>query len=104
MARTDRNGIADRMRSGFDWLFRSRVDGRIAIGQLPNAALVVFLVAAALRWVLSPDGAAAVALDVVAAAALVWWAVGEVLRGVNPFRRMLGAGVLAFVVVGLVTR
>jgi len=28
--------------------------------------------------------------------ALAWWAVDEVVRGVNPWRRCLGAGVLAF--------
>jgi hypothetical protein len=29
----------------------------------------------------------------------VWWAVDEIVRGVNPWRRILGAVVLAFVVV-----
>ncbi len=91
------------LRAAFDWLFRSRIDGRITIGHLPNAPLIVFLVAAGLRWLFSPEGTAGVVLDVVATGALVWWALDEVVRGVNPFRRMLGAGVLAFVVVGLVT-
>jgi hypothetical protein len=31
----------------------------------------------------------------------VWWAGDEVLRGVNPFRRLLGAGVLTGVLVDL---
>jgi hypothetical protein len=101
---TESNGTADRVRSALDWMFRSRVDGRLVIGQLPNVALIVFLVAAVLRWLIRPDGTAGVVLDVVASGALLWWAVDEVLRGVNPFRRMLGAGVLTVVVVGLVTR
>jgi hypothetical protein len=36
-------------------------------------------------------------------AALAWWAADEIVRGVNPFRRMLGAVVLAFVVVTTIT-
>lgn len=94
----------ERLRHAIDWMFRSRVDDRIVIGQLPNLALGIFIVAAALRWLIAPSGTAGVVLDVVATGALVWWAVDEVLRGVNPWRRLLGVGVLAFVVAGLLTR
>jgi hypothetical protein len=38
---------------------------------------------------------------VVAGVALFCWAGDEVIRGVNPFRRMLGAAVLAALVIGL---
>ena len=55
---------------------------------------------------LRPDWAEAhsnlgVALNAVMIATLVWWAADEVLRGVNPWRRFLGAGVLTFAVVRL---
>ena len=33
-------------------------------------------------------------LDVIATGALLWWAVDEIVRGVNPFRRILGAVVV----------
>ncbi len=91
-------------RSGADWLFRSRVDGRYVVGQLPNAALLVFIAAAVLRWQWAPDGAAGIALDVVATAALLFWALDELVRGHNPFRRLLGVGVALFVLGGLLGR
>jgi hypothetical protein len=37
--------------------------------------------------------------DVVAKVSLVAWAGDEVVRGVKPFRRILGAGVLASLIV-----
>jgi hypothetical protein len=60
----------------------------------------VFLVAFGLRWLLDPSGGLRTGLDVIAAVALAVWAVDEILRGVNPFRRILGAVVLG----GLVFR
>ena len=78
-----------------DWLFRNRQTGRITIAQPPNTALWLFLGASVLRWLLDPDGSAATALDLIATGALIWWAVDEVVRGVNPWRRLLGGAVLA---------
>ena len=48
-----------------------------------------------------PDGTWGVSLRVVATVALSWWAVDEVIRGVNPWRRLLGAVVFAGLVVSL---
>ena len=86
-----------------DWLFRNRQTGQITIAQLPNAALWVFLIATALRTLIDPAGWPGTALRVVATAALVWWAGDEILRGVNPWRRLLGAAVLAAQLARLVT-
>jgi hypothetical protein len=36
--------------------------------------------------------------------ALLFWAGDEILRGVNPWRRMLGAGVLAWELFSLLSR
>ena len=92
-------------RAGFlDWMFRSRNTGRITLGQLPNWPLVVWLLASAAMWLGHPQGRVRVFLVVLASAALVLWAGGEVLRGVNPFRRLLGVAVLAWLVFSLVTR
>lgn len=84
-----------------DWFLRDRRTGRIVIAQRPNPPLVVWLVATAARVVLEPGGGWGVALRVVATLALGWWAVDEIGRGVNPWRRMLGSVVLAGLVVSL---
>lgn len=75
------------------WWFRSP-DGRLALWQFPNPALSVWLVAVVLgRFDLSATHAAAV--DGVRRGALLVWALDEVVRGASPFRRVLGAVVLA---------
>jgi hypothetical protein len=83
-----------------DWLFRSRRTGEITIAELPNTPLIVFLMAVAARWIFHPAGTVATFVNVVAAVSLVVWAGDEIIRGVNPWRRMLGGGVLAFTVIG----
>lgn len=82
------------LKSLIDWLFRNRQTGRITIAQAPNVPLWLFIVAAAVRLLLDPAGGARTALDGVAAGALVWWAIDEIVRGVNPWRRLLGGAVL----------
>lgn len=77
-----------------DWLLRNRVTGRRTVRQVPNVRLVVALGTLALRLVLSRAGTPDVVLAVVGHATLAWWAVDEVVQGVNPFRRLLGLGVL----------
>jgi hypothetical protein len=77
-----------------DWLLRDRRTGRWVVVQAPNLPLLVWLVTVVLRWFWH-----ARALDVVGTTALVVWAGDEVARGVNPFRRLLGAAVLAALVV-----
>jgi hypothetical protein len=86
-----------------DWLFRNRRTGERTIAQFPNVPLSVFLVAVAVRWIAHPSGNVGTVVDVVAAVSLVVWAVDEVVRGVNPWRRILGGGVLTYAVVGAVT-
>lgn len=86
-----------------EWLLRNRQTGEITIGQWPNAPLLVFLGARALRWVLNPSGGLDTVLAVLATGALVIWALDELVRGVNPWRRFLGGGVLVWQVAGLVT-
>ena len=84
------------------WLFRNRETGRITVAQFPNAALGVFLVASGLRRLLDPEGWVDTGIRLVATGGLVWWAADEVLRGVNPWRRLLGGAVLAGQVASLV--
>lgn len=86
------------------WLLRDRRTGRMTIAQLPNLSLGVFLAATVVRRLADPVGAVRAALVVVATTALVWWATDELVRGVNPFRRILGGIVLAATLVGLLVR
>jgi hypothetical protein len=63
--------------------------------------LWIFLVASVLRRVLEPTGAVDGTLRAAATGGLVWWAADELVRGVNPWRRILGGGVLAAQLVSL---
>jgi hypothetical protein len=75
------------------WWFRS-ADGRLVVGQYPNPALCVWIVATVVGWAeLSSDHATTV--DGVRAGALLVWALDETVRGASPFRRLLGVVVLA---------
>ena len=79
----------------FHWLFASRADGRIVIAQWPSLALWIFLAALAIGEVV-PPGAAGTLVRMVGTVSLVVWAIDEILRGVNPWRRLLGAAVLSW--------
>jgi hypothetical protein len=84
-----------------DWMFRNRRTGALTVAQLPNASLGVFLVATAVRLLASPHGGLRTAINLIVTVALLVWAADEVIRGVNPFRRLLGGAVLAAVAIGL---
>jgi hypothetical protein len=86
-----------------NWLFRSRTTGRITIAQVPNLSLVLFLATSIVKRLLDPAGTVNTAFVAVIMAALLWWAVDEVVRGVNPWRRMLGGGVLVWQLVSLLS-
>lgn len=87
-----------------DWLFRNRRTGRMTIVQVPNVPLALFAIAWLVRRFAHPSGALDTALAVVATVALVVWAGGEILRGVNPWRRLLGGAVLLLEVISLAIR
>ena len=84
----------DRVGRLVDWLFHDRTTGKIVIAQFPNIPLIAWLVATALAVVTT--GTVHTILGYTATVALLVWAGDELLRGVNPFRRMLGAAVLAW--------
>lgn len=77
-----------------DWFWRDRHSGRIVIAQWPNVWLWIFAVASFVERYASTAGPVGIGIRVVATASLVVWAGDEVLRGVNPWRRCLGAAVL----------
>ena len=87
-----------------EWLFRNRTTGRITVVQLPNVPLLAGIGVTAARWIVDPAGLWRTGLEVAGTAAFGVWAADEVVRGVNPWRRLLGAGVLVGLVVSFVGR
>ncbi|HUP87361.1 MAG TPA: hypothetical protein VM143_17035 [Acidimicrobiales bacterium] len=83
----------------FDRIFRNPKSGDVVIAQLPNVPLGIYLAATAARLALHPRGTMGTIVSIVGALALAWWAVGEIGWGESLFRRLLGAVVLAGVVV-----
>jgi hypothetical protein len=80
-----------RLSAAIDWAFRDRRTGAITVAQRPNLPLWLFIVLYALAWATASLGPVAVWLRAGAGLAAAWWAVDEILRGVNPWRRFLGA-------------
>lgn len=77
-----------------DWLFRDRTTGALTIAQWPNVPLWLFGGLSLGAWLGQANAPLARALTLGADLALTWWALDELLRGVNPWRRFLGAGTL----------
>ena len=78
------------------WFFRSRETGVITIAQAPNLVLWVVIAAGVLIQVFPSEGKWSVALEIVFKGGLLIWAIDELFRGVNPWRRCLGAAVLGY--------
>ncbi|RYG32675.1 hypothetical protein EON81_20075 [bacterium] len=76
------------------WLFRTR-DESIVIAQSPNVPLALALLAKVVE-VLSGDPVRRIAGQA-AQVSFAVWAILEIGWGVNPFRRILGASVLALI-------
>ena len=78
------------------WFFRNRKTGEITIAQAPHLVLWVVIVAGVLHLICHWPGTSAKVLDIVFRAGLVVWALDEIFRGVNPWRRCLGGAVLIY--------
>ena len=87
-----------RRKDRLDWMFRSRETGRITIGQSANLEQKIFS-GATLVGVLLPPSKVRTGVGVVAVLALLIWGTDEIARGVNPFRRILGAVTLGGLVI-----
>ena len=86
------------VRMATNWAFRDRKTGRIVIAQWPNVPLIVALASFGGRRLADPPDPWTTVLSVIGNVALVVWAGDELVRGVNPWRRALGGGVLVAVV------
>ena len=84
------------MRKFLLWCFRNRETGAITIAQTPSLPLNIFLVSTAILWLRPPNDAISTVVKVVANGSLIVWALDELLRGVNPWRRFLGVVVLIY--------
>lgn len=84
------------MRRFLLWCFRDRHTGAITVAQWPNAILWIVIVAGVLLWIWPSAGGASLALMIVFKGGLLIWSADEILRGVNPWRRCLGAAVAVY--------
>jgi hypothetical protein len=87
------------MRRFLLWFFQNRKTGAITVAQVPNFVLWVVIVGSVLIWVWHPLGRLRIALEIIVKGGLFVWAIDEVWRGVNPFRRCLGVAVLCYALV-----
>ncbi|HEY2215360.1 MAG TPA: hypothetical protein VGH31_09910 [Acidimicrobiales bacterium] len=86
------------------WLFVNRRTGGITVAQWPNIPLGTYIVASVLPRVVHLHGNVQSAVRTISVVALIAWGLDEALRGVNPFRRLLGGVVLLLTVVHLFRR
>jgi hypothetical protein len=75
-------------------MFVNRRTGGLTVAQWPNVALSVSITLAIARRFNIPKGTPETTLGALWLVATIVWAVDELVRGVNPFRRMLGLVVL----------
>jgi hypothetical protein len=83
-----------------DWWVRDQ-NGKVTLAQWPNPALAVWLVAVVVAWTGVLGAARTANVAGVGRGALVVWALDELFRGVSPARRLLGAVVLVWQLIGL---
>ena len=91
------NQLVTRARQLLNWIFRNRETGAITIAQAPNWVLWVVIVAAILFWVVPSTSQISFGLTIIVRSGLLVWAADEIIWGVNPWRRFLGATVATYV-------
>jgi len=82
------------VRRSLRWLFLNPRTGRITVVQWPNLSLSLFIAVSIVLHAFHPVGAVEIFGRVLADLAIFLWAIDELLRGVNPFRRALGIAIL----------
>ncbi|MEM9201216.1 MAG: hypothetical protein AAGC53_06135 [Actinomycetota bacterium] len=77
----------------FRWWFENRETGKITVAQPPNRPLALAFVGIIGDWIFG--GFFGGVFGWLATVGIAWWAMDEIVRGVNPWRRVLGiAGVV----------
>jgi len=85
------------------WWFESRETGRITLAQFPNWPLFAIAVGWLVRLVVNESSEVYVFAGGAITALWLFWGVDELMRGVNPWRRLLGALVIVWQLIGLVS-
>lgn len=89
-----------RLRYYTNWLFRDLTErkGKYVIAEVPNAPLLIFMIAIVLSIAVYP-GIMQTSLQVVALLALFYWGLLEYRGGRSRFRKLLGMLGMLFVVI-----
>ena len=85
------------------WWFENRQTGDITIAQFPNWPLWCIGVCWLARLGLDDDSTAHGVVGWTIRGLWLVWAIAELTRGVNPWRRLLGAAVIGWQVISIVT-
>ncbi len=91
-------------RALFDWFFRDRRTGKILVVQLPNLPLLLWIGTLVIRQFADTGTVGREILDWASSITLGWWAIDELLRGVNPWRRLLGLAGCVAVATAVISR
>lgn len=83
------------------WWLENRRTGEITVAQFPNWPLFAIVGVVAVSSVVGPGHPFHGAADAGVRSLWLYWGADELVRGVNPWRRLLGAGVLGWQVAGL---
>jgi len=81
-------------------MFVNRRTGHLTVAQWPNLALSVFIALSIAQRLNIANGTSQTTLRLLSVVALLVWATDELVRGVNPFRRLLGLVVLLATISG----
>jgi hypothetical protein len=92
--RGSRKGATLNLDGALRWIFVNRRTGGLTVAQWPNVALSVSIALSIARRLNIQKGTPEATLGVLSVVATIVWAVDELVRGVNPFRRILGVVVL----------
>ena len=90
------------MERAWRWWFEDRATGEITIAQFPNWPIWCIGACWLARLVTDAGSTAHDVLGWVIRGLLIYWGADELVRGVNPWRRFLGASVIAWQIVSLV--
>ena len=97
-------GVRGAMRAILDWYLRDPRSGKVVLGQRPNLPIILWGMTVVARQLAEDGSDVERLLDWSSVAFLGWWAIDELVRGVDPFRRTLGLAGCLFVAWGVLTR
>ena len=90
------------MKYSYKNLFKTK-NGDIVVGQRPNAPILIWFTTLLLSQIPQLDEVQSELLTL-STAALVVWALLELTRGINLFRRLIGAGILGLIILGIIIK